>query len=872
MVVNKQIQIPVLLERLLKLFLSARDQETISADLGDYYFILAEEKNTRWANIWYIVQILKIVKGKLFNALFWSGPMFKNYLKITFRNFKRYKGYSFINVAGLVVGMVCFILILLYVRYELNYDKYYENSDRIYRVVCELPSELGSDRLAITPAPFAPALKDDFPEVESATRFSSRNRLLLTKDETSFYERGLFADEHFFKVFSFKLIKGEKKHILQDLESIVISQRLADKFFGNQNPIGQFLECSLGKFPVVGIVENVPENSHIQFDWLIPFARQFNAGSRARRLAAWNWDDYYTYTILNKNSKEEDFENKFNTFTKSVYDKSEWPIRSSFKYSLQPMKSTHLTSGFRYELSATTDIDIIRLFSAVGIFILLIACFNAMNLMTAQASKRFKEIGIRKTVGAQRFQLFRQFTGESFFISTIVFVIAIVLVIFFLPLFNQFVERSIELKDLLNLFIIYGIMAAVLGTGLLSGLYPALFLSLLKPSNILKQKIGNSNKGINLRNVLVLFQFSVTIILIISSFIIFRQIKYIQNKDLGFNREQVVVIRKSDPGIWKNYQAFKNSILANPAVIDLTTSSQLPTNISSATGRKFKMDDGKEKLIHYQWMGVDYNFIDVFGMEIIKGRNFSKKFGADTSEAIIINETFVNSIGWANPIGKQVPATWGGGDENRSVVVGVVKDIYARSLHLEKKPVVFGCRPGAFWVHVRIRSDNISKTLSHIENVYNQFKTRFPNERFFLDDQFNQMYRSEVKLGQMLVYFSGLAIFIACLGIFGLSTYTAERRTKEIGVRKVLGASISGIIFLFSREFTKWVLISNIIAWPIAYIGMKNWLQNFVYHVNLELWIFFVSALLALLIAILSTSYQSIKAAIVNPVDSLKYE
>jgi len=392
MVANKQTKSPALLERVLWLFLSDKDRETILHDLGDYYIILAEGKSVLRANFWYVVQILKIIKGKLFNTLFWSPPMFKNYLKITFRNIQRYKGYSFINIAGLAIGLACFILILLYVRYELSYDKFYKNSERIYRVVCELPSELGSDLLAITPAPFAPAMKETFPEVESATRFSARNRLLLTREETSFYERGLFADEHFFDVFSFKLIKGEKNNILENLESIIISQRLANKFFGNENPMEQFLECSLGKFAVVGIVENVPENSHIQFDWLIPFARQFNAEHRATQLAAWNWDDYYTYAVLNEKSQVDDFENKLNAYTKNIYSQSEWPIRGSFKYFLQPLQLTHLTSGYRYELSATTDMDIIKLFSAIGVFILLIACFNAMNLMTAHASKRFKEI------------------------------------------------------------------------------------------------------------------------------------------------------------------------------------------------------------------------------------------------------------------------------------------------------------------------------------------------------------------------------------------------------------------------------------------------------------------------------------------------
>ena len=848
---------------------SFTDHHSLLDDLEIEYGDLAAERGRVLAFFWYVQQMIRAMPELILLALSWRFSMFNNYFKMTIRNLQRHKGYSFINIAGLVIGMTCFVLIMLYIRYELSYDAFYANADRIYRVIGHPPEEIGSDALAITPAPFASAIMETIPEVDHATKFNAIDRLLLTKEETSFYEYGLFADEHFFDIFSFKFLKGDKAHIQDNPESIVISLRLANKFFGNEDPMGRTLQCSLGDFSVAGITEDVPENSHIQYDWIIPFSKQFRPEDRERRLNAWNWDSYYTYVVLRDASQKQVFEDKFNTLTKKRYREGEWEARTRIRYDLQSLKRIHLTSGLRYELSVTTDMIKIRLFFCIAICILLIACINAMNLSTARASTRAKEIGIRKVVGAQRLELFRQFTGESLCISALAFIFALGLVVLLLPWFNQFVQRSIAL-DALDNRLIFGLLGVVIMTGLISGMYPALFLSAFKPVSVLKQKHGDHKKGGNLRNILVLFQFSITIVLMIASLVIFSQINYIKNRDIGFNREQILVLRRTDPGIRENFTGFKNDLLANPMVMDVTTSSQLPINIGSATGVRFNKDDGEEKLVHYQWIGADYNFIDVFGMDIVQGRNFSREFGADAQGAIIINEKFVNEIGWSNPIGKRLPVLWDGSGEN--VVVGVVKDFHARSMHSLIKPLVIGCRPNSYFVHIRFQSENIQDLLVHLENSYDRFKVRYPFEYFFMDEQFNQMYQSEQKLGEMLVYFSGLAIFIACLGIFGLAAHTAARRTKEIGIRKVLGASVPGVMILFSRSFTRWVLISNALAWPIAYFMMRRWLQSFTYRVNMGLWVFVLSALLAFCIALLTVSYQSVKAATANPVDSLKYE
>ncbi|MCI0496573.1 ABC transporter permease [candidate division KSB1 bacterium] len=799
--------------------------------------------------------------------------MINNYLKLVLRNIQRNKGYSFINIAGLVIGMTCFILIMLFVQYELSYDNFHENQDRIFRIIFQLPGEkfgMTEDILAITPAPLAAAMMEAFPEVESATRFDARNQLLLSRNEAHFFEAGVFADENFLNMFAFKLIKGDKNKVLDNPQNIVISQNVAKKFFGNDDPMGKTLTCSLGDFTVAGIAEDAPENSHIRFDWMLPFESQFQPEDRARRLNAWNWDNYYSFIKMQPGFDVKAFEEKLNAFikTKNV----DWEARTHFKYFLQPLRKVHLTSGYLYELGVPTDISLIRLFSAVAIFVLLIACINAVNLATANAAKRAKEIGIRKVVGSLRHQLFWQFTGESLFMSLLAFLLALALVSMLLPAFNHFVQRSIGWNIFMNKFGISGLMAVVILTGLISGVYPSLVLSAMKPVKILGKKNGDQQKGINLRNFLVLFQFSIAIVLMIASLVIFRQIEFIKDKDLGFNRDQILVVGGADSGLRENFEAFKNNLLQNPKVIDVTTSSELPTNINWATGIEFQKDNGENKLVHYQLLEVDYNFIDLFEMEMVQGRNFSRTFGSDSATALIVNETFVKQMDWANPIGKQVPQVWSGPDDARYHIVGVVKDFHARPLHLNIKPIIMRCRPNSYWIHIRIIPGNFDGTLTDIQNLYNRFKARYPFQHFFLDDQFNQMYQSEQKLGQILMYSNILAIFIACLGIFGLATYTAERRTKEIGIRKVLGASIPGIVSLLSWNFTKWVLIANIIAWPIAYCGMAKWLQNFTYRINLEWWTFVSAGFVTLLIALITVCYHSLNAAVANPVKSLRYE
>ncbi len=865
--VKKRNNPPKILEVFLQALLSPVDRESLLGDFNEMYDRISNEGGVFRAQCWYVFHIIKLMTAYAVNKIYWSAAMFRNYLKIALRNMKRHKTFSIINISGLVVGLTCFILIFLYVRYERSYDTFHENSDRIFRVTTQDP---GIDTWASTSAALAPMLMDEFPEVQAATRFNPVDRLLLTKEDKSFYERGLFADEYFFDVFSFQLIGGNKKRILDNPDSIVISQRIAMKFFGNENPVGKTLNCSLGDMEVVSVVENIPKNSHIQFDWLISF-KQIKALIERGKNPEFFWHgalNYYTYCVLKNESAKENLESKIAASMNKKYIDFGWEDMK-YAYHLQPLKSIHLQSHLTWEFSVNNSDKLILLFSVIAVFILGIACINSMNLSSAYAAKRMKEIGIRKVVGSQRHQIFWQFTGESLLFSTLSFLFSVGLVYLLFPGFNRLTERSIDFGAITEGPFVLGIIAVLVVSGFLAGFYPAAVLSSFKPAHTLKGKTGVIGRRGSFRNLLVMLQFSITIALIISSFVMFMQIRYIQEKPLGYDREHVVVMRMADPGIRKNFAAFKNTLLQNTKVNDITTSERPPTQITNTWGGgKFKTD--KDVIVEFptKLLWIDFNFLDFYRMDLLQGRTFSKTYGTDPVNAVIVNESFARKLNWSNPVGKRIQI-W---NKEEKEVVGVVKDFHFQSMHNEIEPILIFCRSNDYYIQIRIRSENIPETLGHIRKTFESFRARYPFEYSFLDDNFNRMYSSEQKLGQMLVSFSGLAIFIACLGIFGMASFTAERRTKEIGIRKVLGASVPRIIFLLSEGFLKWVIIANLISWPVAYYAMHKWLQRFAYRIDLGIGIFILSGIAALCIALLTVSLLTIKAATANPVDSLRYE
>ncbi|UCC39307.1 MAG: ABC transporter permease [Candidatus Aminicenantes bacterium] len=870
---------PKLAERILSILSTSRKIGILGDTEEEYRMILSEKGRFR-ADMWYVWQILKPMPFFIRSTLYWRFIMFENYIKIALRNIKRHKGHSLINIMGLAVGMTCFIYIMLYVQHETSYDTFHKDADQIYRITSKIKGSQQDElwHYASTPNPLALYVKNSFPEIREATHFRLRDQVLLTYEEKHFLGKGMFTDKNFFNVFSFKLSKGNKKQVLNNPESIVITQNLAKKLFGDQNPIGKILNCrcgslderELGDLIITGILEDVPGNSHIQFDCLFPFVKQFPAERRTRDINDWINCPCYTYCLLEMECNHKELEQKISSAT----DEGVYSRYSGYSYTweflFQPLKDIHLKSHLSNEFSLNNDMKYILLVSALDGFILMLACVNAVNLSTAHAFKRMKEIGIRKVVGARRFQLFRQFTTESLFLTTIALVGSIILVYFLLPHSYHFIQRRIDTDMLISLPFILKLFFVLIVTGLLSSFYPALFLSAFQPVKILKGKMNGSGRGLHLRNGLILFQFSITIVLIIASAAIYHQIQFMKNWNTGFHREQIVVMIKEDQGIIKDFKVWKHEILKHPDILGVSATSALPTNISNHGVRRTSNNDGGELGEFYtHFVLVDQDFVDVFDIEIIQGRNFSEAYGTDEDNAVIVNETFVKQAGWKDAISQRVIG-WSGG-----MVVGVARDFNFQSLHSEISPLFISYRPShtdISKISIRIRSDNIPSTLSYIKTIYEHYSMKYPFEYSFLDDQFNQMYKKEKTMGTLIVLSSGLSIFVACLGIFGIASYTAERRIKEIGIRKVLGASVPGIIMQLSRGFAKWVVLANIIAWPIAYYSINKWLQNFAYRTNPSVWIFILSGLTALTIALLTVTYKTIKAARANPADSLRYE
>jgi putative ABC transport system permease protein len=786
--------------------------------------------------------------------------MFRNYLKIAFRVLRRYKAYSFINIIGLAIGMATCLLLFLWVQNELSYDRYHEKAERIYRAFLQWETEGQVDRFARTPAPLGPALVNEFPDVEKAVRFGM-NRFLISYENKRFYEDVFFADPEVFDVFTFPLIKGDPKAVLREPHSIIISEEIKDKYFGEEDPIGKIINLDeFRDFKITGVFKIIPPNSHFRFNFLGCF-RDY----AARHFDQWGMSNYWTYVLTSKNFNQDKFKEKLPDFVEKYRGKE---VRYKYKvtYPLQSLTSIHLHSDLRGEIEPNSDIETIYIFSAVAFFILLIACLNYINLSTARYASRAREVGLRKVVGASRRQLINQFLGESLLLSFVGLLLAVALAELFLPLFNSLSGKRLTIDYLGNFILLPGLVIIVLFVGLTAGSLPAFYLSALQPVKALKGMLKAGSRVSWLRRSLVVSQFAISIIFIFCTITISNQLSYIRNKKLGFNKEHLVNIPIYDKDALQRYGTIKNEFLKNPRISGVSASSYFPGKVSGYQNYWYEgMSDRENPMI--SWIPVDHDFLPTFGIELVSGRNFSRDFPSDVKGAYILNESAVKEIGWDSPLGKQFKII------EKGTVVGVVKDFHFKSLHQEIEPLVLYLCPEYFeYFSVRISPEAIPQTLAFLKDKWQEL---VPNQLFqysFLDEDFDNLYKAEMRLEKIFGIVTSLAIFIACLGLFGLAAFSAEQRTKEIGVRKVLGASVTGIIILLSREFTRWVLVANIIAWPLAYYAMSRWLQNFAYRISVGFWVFLLAAALAFMIALLTVSYQAIKAAIASPVESLRYE
>jgi putative ABC transport system permease protein len=795
--------------------------------------------------------------------------MIKNYLKIALRNIKKHKGYSFINIAGLVVGMTCCILILLWVQDELGYDRYHENAGRIYRIT--YAEEIGDafDHYALPPFAAAPAFAAEVPGIKAYTRLWQRTGL-IKHAENNFDERNIFyVDKDFFKIFSHSFIEGDPTTALENPGSIVLTQDMAEKIFGNKPALGEILNLNAdGDLVVTGVVENVPRNSHFHFNYLVSI--NTIQGRRAEYLDAWLVIAGWSYLLLDENAEAKIIEAKMAPVVENHTGEDARKYGTKMFYYLQPLTDIHLKSKLEGEIEGNGDIRYVYVFSLIAAFILLIACINFMNLSTARSAKRGKEVGLRKVLGAYKKRLVVQFLTESIGFAFVSMILAINLVWFLIPAFNSLTGKEITMTSLLSAAVVVGSLILVVFTGIAAGSYPAFYLSSFQPIDTIRQKLQRGSGRSGLRNALVILQFAISVALIISTFVVLSQLNYMKNQKLGFRKEQVLAMYIRGQGIAQQFEAFKNELKKDAGILEASYSNGIPGR-TEAVLTTFLEGQPDNVSFTFDYVFSDYDFLKTYEIDLVQGRDFSRDFGTDGEGAFLINETALSKLGWGEEaLGKKI----GYSREVMRPIVGIVKDFHYRSLKQVIGPLAIFLRPRQdTYLSIKMNTNDISRTLSHIEKTWNTFEKERRFEYFFVDENFDALYHSEERLSQIITFFAIIAIFVACLGLFGLASYTAEQKTKEIGIRKVLGASVGSIVFQLSRNFIKWVLVANVVAWPLTYFVLNSyWLSHFPFRIPLSLLTFAAAGLMALSIAMMTVSFQSIKAALANPVDSIRYE
>lgn len=791
--------------------------------------------------------------------------MWKSYLKVTLRNLRRQKVFSGINIFGLALGMVCCLVVMLFVQEELSYDRFHENAERIFRISDEIQRSAEVYTTIRIPSWIGQGLVQDFPEVENAARII-RWAGIVSSGAKRFEERLFFADPSFLKIFSFPLLTGDEETALAQPNNVVITKEMAEKYFEEENAIGRILTVD-GQydFKITGILADIPENSHIKFDFLAPFEHAHHIFGEERynngRVVA------YTYLLLSSVEASSALQEKIKDF---LTDHRGEKYAASHRLSLLPLTSIHLHSHTSIELEKNSRASNSYFLTAVALFILIIACVNYINLSTARASRRSLEVGVRKVVGADRRRLFQQFMGESVVMSFLALFLALALAQLFLPVFNSFMDRNVTMNYLDSPFLYFGLAGLTLFVGFVSGCYPALLLASFHPVEVFKGKReGGRMARVLMRKGLVVLQFVLAIVFITGTLVVSRQIDFIRNKDLGFNKEQILILPppiKLEGG----YEAFKSELLSSPFILGATASTGMPGRYPGIPFGFVQGGATKEDAVPLDYMAVDHDFFKFFGMEIIEGRFFSEDNISDTADALILNEAAVKKLGWASAVGKQLTEERG---EVAGTVIGVVKDFHNISLHEEIKPAVYQVEPQMLGqVAVRIAPGKMAESLAFLKEKWSEWEPFGMFYYSFLDEDLEALYREDKKVSRVFGFASVLSILIACLGLLGLSVFMAEKRIKEIGIRKVLGASVSGIVALLCQDFSGLILFSNLIAWPFVYYIMTRWLENFAYHTSLSIWLFVLGAGLTLAVSLITIAFQAVKAASANPVDSLKYE
>lgn len=799
--------------------------------------------------------------------------MLFNYFKLALRNITRQKFYAIINILGLAIGLAICLLILLFVKDELSYDQHHSKADRIYRMNMVWGNHGGEGRQSpIGPYRLQPAIKTDFPELEHVVRFSPSNGSLVAYGDKQYQEERLFlADKDLFDIFDYELVSGDKNTALAEPFTMVLSETTAKKYFDTENPMGKTLKVDGdNEVMVTGIFKDMPETTHFSSD---AFISMETGKSVFNQLVLNNWGEgcCYTYITLPEGQTPESIEERIPEFLEKNMGEGS---SEGVGIKLQKMTDIHLHSNLRGEIQANSDIRYIYISVAIALFIILIACINYMNLATARSIKRAMEIGVRKTLGAPRTSLMYQFLSESVLVAIFALILGYMLAQISLPAFNAFMEKKLTLNPVSNPDIFGWFLAVTLLVGFIAGSYPAFYLSSFSAKKVFQENFRQGSSGV-LRKVLVVFQFAISIVLILATIVVYNQWNYLQNKDLGINRENLIMVPIPD---LDQYQSLKNQLLQNPDILSVGASNKrLTSRLSSNLGFKaeqFEPDPKGGNSIKI--VTVDHDFLNTLQVDFAEGRDFSKKIGTDDTLAFVLNKAAVEKIGWEEPLGKWFETnefyqgTW---RPRRGNIIGVINDYNHESLYEDIAPVCYYVSNSWLnWMTLRLSGQNMASTLAYVKDQWVQFGTEELYTYNFMDDRIAEMYRTEERFFNLFTFFTILAIFIAGLGILGLSAFMAEQRTKEIGVRKVMGATTGDLVYLLSKEFSKLVVVGFIIAAPVGYILLSNWLQDFTYRVNMGWAPFVIAGVLAMIVAWVTSGFQSLKAALANPVEALKNE
>lgn len=876
---------PQLFLRFFRWFCHPELLKYIEGDLIELYEERLKIFGKRKADLKFIIDVLLLFRPGIIrpsagykNLNHYS--MYKSYFKIALRNIWRSKSFSFINISGLAVGMSAFVLIMLYVLDEMGYDKHHKDGHRVYRVA----SQVNHEKWVATPAPLSEGLKKDFPEVEQTTRllrFPGVDKMLLMDEKTQkqFFEiNGYYVDSTFFQVFTYEFKFGDIRTALNEPNSIIISDQIAYKFFGNENPIDKVLKIGLpfsdSNYTIKGVFKNAENKSHIPANLFLSMNNS-DVGQWVKAQTGWATNSvFHSYVKLKEGIDVKAFDIKLENFLERKAGEEFKAAGFSKKLFIQPLEDIYLHSDYGYEVATNGNIKYLYIFSSIAAFLILIACINFMNLATARSEKKAKEVGMRRAIGAGRSALVGQFMSESLLMSGLGLAFAVLLIQLLIPIFNQLTHKELSLLQVPNIFVWLVILTIV--TGLLSGIYPAFFLSSFKPIAVLKGKLGNSISAVTIRKGLVIFQFTISIVLILGAIVIGQQMKYLSSQNLGFDKNQKIIIPMQTVESNKNAELLKNELLNNSHVVAVAKGGTYP-GIESVTSMLFYRE-GKaaQENVDTQTTFVEAGYIETLGIKLLKGRGFARESTNDT-QALVLNEEAIKQLGYTmdNAVGRKVYFEFQN-TKNTMTIIGVVRDYHFQSLHRKIKPQALTILPlfssTNNYLIADVKTNDYAGLIATFKKTWSEINSASPFDYSFLDQDFQKNYEKEERTSQLIRYFTSIAIVIACLGLFGLATFTTERRVKEIGVRKVLGASVSQIVALLSKDFLKLVIISIVVSSPIAYYVMDEWLQGFAYSIEIQWWVFLIAGAAAILIAVLTVSFQAIKAAIANPVKSLRSE